>query len=605
MTAAKERSSKDDQPDLNALLVSIENQEGHLHEHSIDQKLNGAWKESGCKSKPSFPWIAESTAFQCMDNHSGSPEGWGNYYGPSMEGAQQDGTPWQLPDAKSITSEMLTYWSERAETSSHPVMKARYAGLVFDLSKIITGQSPNFKIVEIYFNSLLEIARGKHHEFEMMIVEKLERALDVSILMNQEDWLSEVTKEIISYQGFIGDGDSPGHWGFAYRLLVEKNNTKISPTLEKKIIDGLEDKLSDFEEDDTEIKYPFNCEALARPLAEYYRKKNKKKNLERVITIWGDSFEDACEKADGMLVSAWLEHIHDVYREFGFSDKASAVSIKIKDAGSETLKDLKEHSTTVEIPREDLEKFTAAFVDKDLEIALSRLAFHFIPDRENLLQTVHNLAKENPFSYTVTRQIIDNDGRAVASIGSPDEDPEGHMVNQLSFETPVKSLFYDAVLYEVKNKFGWDEDKIMDFIFQSPCFKDDRKYIIQKGIKAFFDGDFIVSAHLLVPQIEAAVRNLLEMFGGAVLEKTRMENGFKYKTLDKLLREEIVVHVLGENLAFYIRATLTDTRGLNLRNEICHGLVKDGGIDAVRINKIIHILLCLGLIRPIKKEAGE
>ncbi|WP_367270581.1 DUF4209 domain-containing protein [uncultured Rikenella sp.] len=45
---------------------------------------------------------------------------------------------------------------------------------------------------------------------------------------------------------------------------------------------------------------------------------------------------------------------------------------------------------------------------------------------------------------------------------------------------------------------------------------------------------------------------------------------------------------------------LTDNRGWNLRNEVCHGLTEISQFDQMTVNRIIHALLCLGRSCPDK-----
>ncbi len=604
--AIEQPKKTSEQPNLHEILKGIEGRKGFLDYHDIETEIRQVWQKFSTE-RPPFEWLSEIIAFQFMEEYRGNIEGYGDYFGPMMEATSADGTPIRAPDAKLVTAEMIAYWAERAKSSQHPVMAARYAGLVFDLSKIVTGKAASFEIAEIYFNNLLKISEDRLQEHEKDIVHKLERAIHVAISLKNEGWLAKARQETLACQNRINRDDAPGYWAIAHRLLIENKKSQITGEEEKQIINGLENRLSSLELKivDGQMADPWNYETAAEPLANYYKRKNSKTDLERIVTIWGNAFEKAIETVSGMLASSWLQHIHEIYIRYGFKDKAEWVAKKLHDVGESVIEELKPHSVEVQIPKEEIEKFVAAFTNADIERALARLAIHFIPDKKETLEMVHKLAKENPFSYLVTRQIMDSDGRVVAIVNSPDVDPEGHIIQQITMEMGLRSVFFDDVAAGIDKKFGWNKENLLNFIYKSPCFQDERKGIIEKGISAYIEGDYLVSAHLLIPQIEEAVRTILEMFGGAVLEKNRQSEGFKYKTLDKLLREEAIQHVLGDNLSFYLRVILTDPRGLNLRNDVCHGLIKDNGIHRIHINRIIHVLLCLGLLRPKEKRDGE
>jgi len=53
-------------------------------------------------------------------------------------------------------------------------------------------------------------------------------------------------------------------------------------------------------------------------------------------------------------------------------------------------------------------------------------------------------------------------------------------------------------------------ESIVSYLFLSPIFEEERRNFLIKGIKAYLDDDFLVALHILIPQIEASIRNLAE-----------------------------------------------------------------------------------------------
>ena len=43
--------------------------------------------------------------------------------------------------------------------------------------------------------------------------------------------------------------------------------------------------------------------------------------------------------------------------------------------------------------------------------------------------------------------------------------------------------------------------------------------------------------HLLIPQIENAIRNIIELSGGSTIKSQKGNKGFQLKTFDELLRD--------------------------------------------------------------------
>ena len=108
------------------------------------------------------------------------------------------------------------------------------------------------------------------------------------------------------------------------------------------------------------------------------------------------------------------------------------------------------------------------------------------------------------------------------------------------------------------------------------------------------------AVHLLVPQIENALRVLVETAGKSILKPAR-GGGFHLKVLDDLLREPIITQVFGEDIVFYFCTLLVDQRGWNLRNCVCHGLCDTSEFGPRMSDRIIHVLLCLALVRKKNK----
>ena len=107
--------------------------------------------------------------------------------------------------------------------------------------------------------------------------------------------------------------------------------------------------------------------------------------------------------------------------------------------------------------------------------------------------------------------------------------------------------------------------------------------------------------HILIPQIEAIIRNLSEKIGIPIL-KPAPTGGFFYRTLDKLLGEEGIKKILSEDMCLYFRVLLTDPRGWNLRNEMCHGISGPERFNQISADRIFHALLCLALVKEKRDE---
>jgi hypothetical protein len=256
----------------------------------------------------------------------------------------------------------------------------------------------------------------------------------------------------------------------------------------------------------------------------------------------------------------------------------------------------------VNISKEKLDEFVNEMTEGDLDTSLYRITSYFLPDKEEVATHVKELSKKAVLSFLMPKSIQDHKGRPVAKIGPLHEDLDGNVVRHMSQDMSLSAIFLRLVLERVQSKFNLSSKNLSDFLYKSPLFETDKLPIINAGLQAFLENNHIITAHILIPQIEDAFRNLIEMSGGAIYKPNR-SGGLSLKTLDEVLRDDIIIDFFGENGAFYLRVLLTDQRGWNIRNTVCHGIAPADYFTADMSDRVLHALILLGHIRP--KESQD
>jgi hypothetical protein len=66
---------------------------------------------------------------------------WGTRFGPSASGTRDDGKPFYVPDIATADADFVCHWSSRANEMTHPILKARYADLVWDAGQPSRGSA--------------------------------------------------------------------------------------------------------------------------------------------------------------------------------------------------------------------------------------------------------------------------------------------------------------------------------------------------------------------------------------------------------------------------------------------------------------------------------
>ena len=297
--------------------------------------------------------------------------------------------------------------------------------------------------------------------------------------------------------------------------------------------------------------------------------------------------------------SGWLDHLHKLYLKFNLKEEVAKILLRIRELGPKVASELKPISHSFDLPKKEMDEYISAMTNGDIQEVLQRIVVQYIPIKEQVKEQIFDLSKKAPLTFLIGHQLQDEKGRVIATIGSLEDDLEGHIVRQVSQNLSFSSIFLRAIFQESINQKGLDKEEILKFIENSPIINADRFEIISRGLEAYFLNDFLVTIHLLVPQIEEAIRNIVEFAGGNVLKPSR-GGGYHLRTFDEILRDDIIKEALGEDFADYFRILFTDQRGWNIRNNVCHGMASPNMFNHQTSDRVIHALLCLGLIHETK-----
>ncbi len=564
-------------------------------EHDVGSQLRSLQPEGS--DDLSFELLSEAMAFGFADDYPNKNSGWGLYFGPMAVWNNNDGTVTESPSIKQVTPEMIQYWEKRGRESVNPILKSRYLGLVWEFQSKISASKPSHEICKSYIKALLDRVNEEYCKHEVYGFRRLKRALVLSLELNDDDLVNKCKEAILIAENKYSQDNKPGLWGYSFDLLIGNRKVKLSPDEEVSIINELESKLVRLTSDEGNQKIdPWGAEAAGARLATYYRRLKKEDDVKRVILKIGDAFQKIENEGSAMQRSGWLEHLHRLYSKFNLKNEADDVLLRLREIGPKVAAELKPISHSFSLPKEDTEKYLKEIVSGTIEEVLTRVSVIYIPNKEKAKEQIFDLSKKAPLMYLMSHQLQDEKGRLIATIGSLEEDLEGHIVRHISQNLSFASIFLRLIFQEAKNKLGLCKKEIIGFMKQSAIIQPDRIPIIETGLDAYFNDNYLVSIHLIIPQIEEAIRNLVEFSGGNVLKPSR-RGGYQLRTFDDILRDKLVVNILGEDFANYFRILFTDQRGWNMRNNVCHGIAAPGSFTSETADRLIHALLCLGLVK--------
>ena len=541
-----------------------------------------------------FEWVA----FMLQPNNQ--EKKWGFYYGPHFSGIDERGDEKDVPSLSDITPDAIAYWEKRYKEASNPLLIMRYAGLVWEFKKNIVHQGFENGLYETVINSMLTVCNLDYcrHPVDTVIV--LERLF--SIARSNDSDLSKVKAAYVSFEARHAKDSSVLMWASRFQMMLTYKNS-FTETEIKNLVAEHEKRLDRISTPNSDgvIDNPWLVEKQATLLANFYLSGQQKDEIRRVLRISEEAFIKAFPRMNPLQREGNMETVYHKYLFYGLHDEAGRLSAHIQQLGEEAKKSMTPQQFEFTIPKEVFDQIEL-LLGKDVSSDEERwfnFARYYIPSRSNAISSLQELVKQYPLVYMMSTKLFDPKGRPMSSIGSYEHDPEGQLVLHMTQSMNLGSFSLNAAIQTLIRVGCFTADKFIDEVIKpSPLFEANRQEFIRKAIVAYIEGDFPSACHYLVPQIENAICNMVEISGGSVIKPQRQSShGFQLKTLDDLLRQDCVNEVFTEDGAFYLRLVLTDQRALNLRNLLCHGILPPESFGVGAADRLIHVLVLLGLVR--------
>jgi len=158
------------------------------------------------------------------------------------------------------------------------------------------------------------------------------------------------------------------------------------------------------------------------------------------------------------------------------------------------------------------------------------------------------------------------------------------------------AMFFLSGIEEWKKKFELGGVPDTPNIFDCPLIPADRVSLYREGLAAFDSQDYVKCIHVLVPQIENSLRELLTILG-ASSTKSEEEGAFELKNMNDVLHEPRVREALDEKLWSFLKVLYADKRGMNLRNLVAHGVAPAEAFNPVSAGLVVQSIVLLTMIR--------
>jgi hypothetical protein len=262
-------------------------------------------------------------------------------------------------------------------------------------------------------------------------------------------------------------------------------------------------------------------------------------------------------------------------------------------------------SSELNLSQKEMEVVISNVKGKEFLEAISGLARFVIPRQVSVSsQTV----EENGLSGLFPEEKINEMGKVVAhqSSNNQEEAARYQKIYALAFIEPARKQIISEHIIQKSEDHKIKESDLLPLVSNNPFVPSGREHLFAKGLYAGLIGDFITSAHILIPQIENSVRYLLSNRGA--ITSVIDNNGIQEEAnLNKTLRDEYPeikkIFNKDEDALFELQGLLIEKPGSNLRNRMAHGLINDNEFSSSIFSYLwwVTLRLCYGLGMNIEK----
>ena len=485
------------------------------------------------------------------------------FLAPSIEwtnGAAFPPPPDRFPDS------VREYIAERAATSTIAQLAARYHDFIWLRWK----DHRNGRAARASYVSAGVGADVSEAGSAIEAMEHLARAAELAMVLDDE---RENTRQAIV--GEIRRGlvaDSLGHACFlaerSARLLA--GDVAEASRLADEFI-GAADRAQATRQYHRDRSYSETAAVLAKAIADTARAARSRERL--AISLEAE----ARAAPSGMVAQHWFAEAIRVRRDLGHVADLERLKPLMREASERMVSEMKPIAASTTIPTDAIERAAAATslaTDGSPEALLALPdELGMWPDWQQVEDETRRDASAHPLLSLMPMVKVEADARVQPE---PDDEGERELARQVrsySQRTAILLGLSRLIIDEHRRHERWSERSVLDSLALAG---DDLAASAARGVTLLEEGDYWSATHVLVPQVERAVR-LLGRLTGAEIERITSDSGFRWATLDGLLADQHIRDALGESFATGLDALLVNAHGWNLRNNVAHGALDPSG----------------------------
>lgn len=319
----------------------------------------------------------------------------------------------------------------------------------------------------------------------------------------------------------------------------------------------------------------------------YSNKDSERVNV--IISSMLEALEGQYDSLADIRGSSLLHKISMLSRNYGAQDVYERAKRILQDNASHVHESMENVETQMTISADVVDMlYNEIVAGKTTDQALTSFVFRYLPTDALIEEHIEKMRSQH-ILHMFTQVYYTQCGN-IANIVDPD-DIKSQDIHMYSNYIEYQSVFLHLVFMRGIQKGLFTEDSIMNYISQSDCLSEKRIGIIERGVTAFFEEDYVTAISILIPQVENLAREAYKAMGGCVIDNDNI--GTTSNALGTMFKS-FPVKFNDYDISKYLNIVLSERRGWNLRNTYCHGLSESFSFK--NAERIMHILLLLSFI---------
>lgn len=470
-------------------------------------------------------------------------------------------------DNKEVYKERLSYWLERARSTSNPVMKARYSDLNYEYNNSVKKSEQ----AEIVVNSYIEASNVSLEGNEIDQIDSISRAFIVALenAPDRPDLLVFARNALLALSVKFSKDNL--RWALDLLELIILHNDQFSE----------EELLSSKKIADEGVKF-YETEEGSQLVLESYMKAQQA--LAKLATP-ADYNEDAATRANAQLYidnadadssSPFLVQYHlmqaeKILRDGGLNAEANIIHSRMESVAKDPdfTKSFKVASIELQIPKEQIDSLKESFEKAPDKGELIALAPVFMPSWKESKKAAAADTQTYVTDSIVTSQILNEDNMPIAK-ESGDAKYKKTMRYYDSSMRVCSAMTYITIINGIEDG-TFTIDDIRPHLEKVKDINPGTYESILKGLKHLFDGNYYEALSLLLPQLEDLLADVMVGLGIGRYRQAEADT-VDYKMLGSILTA--LERKLGSDAYHFLHYQLIDPTKANLRNFNSHGKLK-------------------------------